>query len=306
MTKAVLLLVVLGACAEGGPTGSARRAAATVERPTLAGDALVALAARADVAALDGDVALLCAPSAAASDAETPSCDAAWVGAAGTLSRWGRGDLLAAARLDGNRIIALTRDRNLVLAAPGAEERVLATHVADPRVAPDRRAVVFTELTGEEISPATTGRLVVLDLDRGTRKVVTDHPMDSSPFLRPGSDDVLFVSARTGIASLWLARPGARPRQLTNVGARTVDGSFVPVPGRELVWLDARIAVFTATYDGVSTLWALDVDRGRAAPLGPGRWPQLHADSVVAVSPAGLETLAAATIRAALSARGAP
>ncbi|HUQ04320.1 MAG TPA: hypothetical protein VM261_17595 [Kofleriaceae bacterium] len=298
------VLVGVAACAEPNP-GSARRVAADVERPALAADALVALAARADVAALDGDVALLCAPAAAATDAETPACDAAWVGAAGALTPWGRRDLLAAARLDGDRTVSLTRDRDLVLAVPGGEERVLARHVADPRVAPDRRAVVFTELRGDDISPATTGRLVVLDLDRGTRRVVTEHPMDSSPFLRPGTDDVLFVSARTGVASLWLARDGARPRQLTNVGLRTVDASFVPVPGRELAWLDGRTAVFTATYDGVSTLWALDVERGHAAPLGPGRWPQRHAGSIVAVSPTGSRALDAATIRAALAGDGA-
>jgi hypothetical protein len=303
------LLVVLAAvagCAEPDPR-SARRMSGAVARPTLTSDALVALAARADVAALDGDVALLCAPAAVATDAHTPACDAAWVGAAGAVTPWGRGDLLAAARLDGDRTIALTRERDLVLSVPSGEERVVARHVADPRVAPDRRAVVFTELRGDDnvISPATTGRLVVLDLDRGTRRVVTDHPMDSSPFLRPGSDDVLFVSARTGVASLWLARAGARPRQLTNVGLRTIDASFVPVPGRELVWLDARTAVFTATYDGASTLWAIDVDRGRTAPLGPGRWPQRQASSIVAVAPTGSLSLDAATIRAAL-AGGAP
>lgn len=311
MRYAVGLLAVLGACAEAGP-GTARRTAEGALRASLAPDALVALAARADVAALEGDVALLCAPPLGATDAETPSCDAAWVGAAGALTPWGRGNLLAAARLDGDRNVALTRDRDLVLSVPGGEERVLARHVADPRVAPDRRAVVFTELRGDDIAPDTTGRLVVLDLDRGTRRVVTDHPMDSSPFLRPGTDDVLFVSARTGIASLWLARPGARPRQLTNVGARAIDASFVPVPGRELVWLDARIAVYTATYDGVSTLWAIDVDRGRAAPLGPGRWPQRHTDSIIAVSASSARTIDVATVRAALTGgsattvRGAP
>ncbi len=307
-SRRLVLLAVLGACAEPGPrAGSvvAREAApasiAEVTRPSLGAEALVALAARGDVAALDGDVALVCPPGPAG-DAHAASCDAAWVGASGGLTPWGRGDLLAAARLDASRVVSLTRDRELVLATPSSEPRVLATHVADPRVAPDRRAVAFTALRGDDISPATTGRLVVLDLDRGTRRVVTDHPMDSSPFFRPGSDDIVFVSARTGIASLWLARPGARPRQLTNVGARAVDASFVPVPGRELVWLDARTAVFTATYDDVSVLWALDVETGRAVSLGPGRWPQPHADAVVAVSPAGARTLDGDEIRAALAA----
>ncbi|HVV86971.1 MAG TPA: hypothetical protein VHE35_28225, partial [Kofleriaceae bacterium] len=159
----------------------------------------------------------------------------------------------AAGRLDAHRLLLLTRERALVVRA-GAAETVVARDVADPRLAPDRRAVAFTQLPpGGTIDPSTTGHLVVLDLERGTRRTVTDEPRASAPFLRPGSDDVLFVSARTGVASLWLAHPGAAPRQLTNVGAREVGPGFVPVPGRELVWLDGRVAVYTATYGGRST-----------------------------------------------------
>jgi hypothetical protein len=80
---------------------------------------------------------------------------------------------------------------------------------------------------------------------------------------------VLFVSGRTGVASLWLARPGQPARQLTNVGAREVGPGFVPVPGRELVWLDGQTAVYTATYDGIATRWTLDVETGAAREVTP-------------------------------------
>jgi hypothetical protein len=216
-------------------------------------------------AAPAGDVGLVCgAPATATDHADAvPDCDATIGGVP-----LGRGQLLAAARLDRARLVLLTTDRALVVSDGGADERVIARDVADPRVATDgTRRVVFTQLPpGAEIAPDTTGTLVVLDLDRGTRRTVTSHPLDSSPFIVPGSDDVLFVSARTGLASLYVASPGRPARQLTNVGKRAVDADFVPVPGRELTWIPGtRVAQFIATYDGVRTTWQIDVDTGRAA-----------------------------------------
>lgn len=166
-----------------------------------------------------------------------------------------------------------TRERRLVLRGPDGVERELARDVADPRfeTSDGRRRVVFTQLPpGRDVAPDTTGHLVVLDLDRGTRRTVTDHPLDSSPFLVPGSDDVLFVSGRTGIASLYLARPGRPPRQLTNVGMRRLDpATFIPVPGRELEWIPGtRTAIFIARYGGEATRWQIDVDTGAAIRLG--------------------------------------
>ena len=286
---AFALAVAAGACA-GPPRGADRLAS---KRPVLDDAAVAAVAARPEVVTLDADVALVCGPAAPATDHDdaAPDCDAALVGPGGALTELGRGGLLAAARLDRARLVLLTRERALVVRA-GAREVELARDVVDPRLAPDRRAVAFTQLPAgaTAIDPSTTGRLVLLDLDRGTRRLVTDHPLDSSPFPRPGGDDVLFVSGRTGVASLFLARPGQPPRQLTNVGAREVGPGFVPVPGRELVWLaGGRLAVYTATYDGVATLWVIDVDRGVAAPLGAGRWPRLVDDGarVAALDDAG-------------------
>lgn len=298
------LLAFLAACA-GGTPGPAPRSAGELGEAALA-----AVARRAEVVAIDGDVALVCSEAAPASDSDdaVPDCDAARIGADGGLTELGRGGLLAAGRLDEQRLVLLTRERSLRLRT-GEVETVLARGVADPRLAPDRRAVVFTQLPpgATTIEPSTTGRLVLLDLDRGTRRVVTEHPLDSSPFVRPGSDDVLFVSGRTGVASLWLARPGQPARQLTNVGASEVGAGFVPVPGRELAWLDGRTAVYAASYHGASTLWALDVDSGKAAPLMPGRWPRRAGDGVLAVGPAGdVARLGRDAIAAALAAEVTP
>lgn len=289
MHRWVALATVVCACA-GPPRAAERRA---LERPVIDDAAVAAVAARPEVVTLDGDVALLCGPAAPATDHDdaAPDCDAAIVGAGGTLTELGRGGLLAAGRLDRSRLLLLTRERTLIVRA-GGRELELARDVADPRLAPDRRAVAFTQLPAgaTSIDPTTTGRLVLLDLDRGTRRLVTEHPLDSSPFVRPGTDDVLFVSGRTGLASLFLARPGQPARQLTNVGAREVGPGFVPVPGRELVWLDGgRVAVYTATYGGVATLWALDVETAAAAPIGRGRWPRATDDAtrIAALDDAG-------------------
>lgn len=288
------IFVVLAACS-AAPTGTPTPTPVARTRVALGPSALAAIAQRPEVVAVDGDVALVCSEAAPASDSEdaVPDCDAARIGADGALVELGRGGLLAAARLDDRQLVLLTRERSLRVRA-GEHETEIARDVADPRVAPDRRAIAFTQLPAgaTTIDPSTTGHLVLLDLDRGTRRTITDHPMDSSPFPRPGSDDVLFVSGRTGLASLWLASPGRPARQLTNVGTREVGPGFVPVPGRELTWLDAHVAVYTATYDGVSTLWAIDVDRGRAAQVADARLPQVvdGGDAIVALARDGAPT----------------
>ena len=180
--------------------------------------------------------------------------------------------LLVAACVDEPADAPATADRRLTLRGADGVEREIARDVADPRfeTSDGRRRVVFTQLPpGADITPETTGHLVLLDLDRGTRRTISDHPLDSSPFIVPGSDDVVFVSGRTGIASLYLARPGKPPRQLTNVGMRRLDpATFVPVPGRELEWVPGtRTAIFVARYGGEATRWSIDVDTGAAEQL---------------------------------------
>lgn len=236
--RRVLLALTLAGCA-AGDDGVSRHAAALAE------------------------VELACDEAPAPSDSADaiPDCDATLGG-----EPLGRGGLLSAQRLDAGRLLLLRRDLRLVVRDAAGREREIAAAVADPRVAEDGR-VVFTELPAgtTELVPGTTGRIVLVDLARGTRRVVTDDPAASAPFAVPGGDDVLYVSARTGVASLYLSVPGHPARQLTNVGAQRVDAGFVPVPGRELVWLPGtRTAVYTARYGGRSERWSIDVDSGHA------------------------------------------
>ena len=106
--------------------------------------------------------------------------------------------------------------------------------------------------------------------------------------------------ARTGLAALYLATPGQAPRQLTNVGRRAVDAGFVPVPGRELAWLDPHHAIYTATYDGVARLWALELAGGAAIDLGPGRRPRATSAGVEVIVDGAVRTWTAAEVIARL------
>lgn len=263
-------LGVLVAAATGVAGAACAEDVRDADAPARVGQAL---AGRPGVVAVHRDVALVCDEAPAHGDAPDviPDCDAALLDG-GDLRPLGRGGLLAAQRLDADRLLLLTRDLRAVARDARGRERTIATAVADPRVADDGLRVVWTELPPgtTEILPGTPGRIVLVDLARGTRRVVTDHPLDSSPFVVPGSDDVLFVSGRTGVASLWLARPGARPRQLTNVGLAAVGSGFVPVPGRELAWIPGtRRAVYTASWGGRQERWTIDVDTGAAGRLPP-------------------------------------
>jgi hypothetical protein len=234
-----------------------------------------------DLVLLHHDVALLCAPA----PGHGAPCEAGRLDAEGLTSR-GLGELAAAWSFDERRLLTLAPDLTLAL-QDGAERRVLARGALDPRPADDGRRVLYVQLEGEpqHFHPGDRGQLVVLDVESGARRLVTDDPLDSSPWLVPHSEDVLFTSARTGLASLWLATASGEVRQLTNVGLAEVGPDFVPVPSRELVWLPGtRTAVYSAHY-GTHTLWSLDVDTGEALPLGPGRLPALHAQGgVLAVS----------------------
>lgn len=299
MLRGTALVVVLaGACATPPGTEATSRAPLG-SRPAVAATTWAALAADPTIAAVDGDVALACAAAPADTDAIAPRCDAVVIAPDGGRAPLGRGGLLAATRLDATRLVLSTADGELRVRV-GADEQVLARDARDPRVAPDRRLIAYTQYPPGGGPGAAPGRLVALDLDRGARWVIADDPLASSPFPVPGGAQVLYVSARTGLAALYVVEPGFPPRQLTNVGRRVVDAAFVPVPGRELAWLDASHAVYTATYDGVARLWALDLATGAARDLGPGRRPRAVPGGVEAVIDGATRALDRAAIVAAL------
>lgn len=231
-----------------------------------------------DLQLLHHDVALLC-PAFGPERALGAGCEAATV-AGDTVTSAGIDGLLSAWRFDGQRL--LTLDASLVLALDdGAGHRtVLARGALDPRVAGDGRRAVFVQLDGQpdHAELGDEGFLTMVDAETGVLTRITDDPRDTAPWLVPHSDEVLFTSGRTGLASLWITNPGGTPRQLTNVGQTDVTADFVPVPSRELLFVpDRRVAVFSAHYGGTHELWSVDLDTGAARDLGPGRLPVLDA-----------------------------
>ena len=141
-----VLLATVASCATAPPPEDPVDATG---RAGLSAAALRAAAARPEVVAIDGDIALICSEGAPGTDADDgqPDCDAARIGVDGALTELGRGGLIAAGRLDARRLLLLTRDRSLRLRTDAtATEIEIARDVADPRLAPDRRAVAFTQL----------------------------------------------------------------------------------------------------------------------------------------------------------------
>jgi hypothetical protein len=226
-----------------------------------------------------GKVALICQETANPSDASSaqPDCGLTQVGPSGALMSLGRNGLLAAQSLPRDRMLLLSRDLTLSLRDAIGREIVMATSVAEPRASDDGSHVIYTQFAPgiHRLEPGLIGKLTGMRLADKQTRIITEDATASSPYPVPGSDEVVFLSARTGLASIWLAAPGKPDRQLTNVGKTTVDAQFIPVYGREWVWLPGgRKAVYTASY-GDHHLWELDIDSGKARRIGPGRLPTL-------------------------------
>ncbi len=231
------------------------------------------------LATLQGNLALLCDGPSRSNDAmsDYPGCRAVIVGADGGILSTIKTDLLAAQKLPDHRMVFLGKDLSLTLRESSGVEHLIASSAADPRVSEDGSQVLYTQFAGHvtQQQPGLEGKILSQNLTNGSLRPITDDVFASSPFAVPGSKDVLFLSGRTGLASIWVASPGKPDRQITNLGKTKVDKDFIPVFGRELLWLPgSRKAVFTATY-GSHTLWLLDIDNGKARKIGPGRLPTL-------------------------------
>lgn len=277
-----LFLLVLPGCQASPPSS------ASVSRASAA---LTAAASLPGLHSLHRDIALICDEPIVASDAphHIPDCDAAILASDNRFAPIGRGDLLSAQRLSGGRMLLQTRDLQLLVRDQAGNERVLARGGTNPRATADGRRIVYSQYAEgtDWLEPGLASRVVVMDLEKGTRRVLDADLGASSPALVPGTEEVLFVSGRTGVASLWLSAPGKAPRQITNVGKRMVDGDFVPVPSKDVEWIpDTRKMVFTAYY-GTPDLWTVNIDTGEARRVGPGSMPRLEGGDVVAIGDDG-------------------
>jgi hypothetical protein len=141
----------------------------------------------------------------------------------------GAGHALAAVALADGRA-AWVRDRgglgDLVL-EDGRAARIIDTEVLpELAVSPDGARLLYVRRT------VAGCELVVADPARGGREVVYAGPTADRPMFRDdGAAFAFFGTGDGGFASLFVGAPGARPRQLTNVGLRTGHGlpfGFVP------------------------------------------------------------------------------
>lgn len=135
----------------------------------------------------------------------------------------------------------------------------------------DAKSLLFTQVADEEAEGESA--IAITDLT-GARRVLADGTgVDDRPALSPDGRTVVFISGRTGIASLWrTSLDGEEAVQVTNRGLETLvrteedesdPAGFVPPPVSHdrLEWVDADHIRYDA---GGGTFWQVDVRSGVA------------------------------------------
>jgi len=102
--------------------------------------------------------------------------------------------------------------------------------------------------------------LVLVEKDGRERRLAPAPGPDDLPTALPDGR-VVFVSGRTGLASLFVVDPKTDAvRQLTNRGLRRVGPDFVPPPARRI-----EISERTLRYDAArGERWEVEIETGRA------------------------------------------
>ena len=162
-----------------------------------------------------------------------------------------------------SRVVVVDHDARLFV-QQGPTRRALLDQVVGTPVVLDSQRIVAARQT----EPGESDLWILTADGQPPRALAAAPGADDSAFVL---DDgrVLFVSGRTGVASLWVvaADPAATPRQLTNQGQRpgALTSSCVPPPAGPL-----RQQGSTVVYDVDGVLWQVNVTSGAAAPAGTG------------------------------------
>lgn len=193
--------------------------------------------------------------------------------------------------LGDGRFVVWGWDERLSLVDGRGGSTEIAPVAADPWVdAAGRRVVFVAPLAGAtSLEPGADREVVVYDVPSGASTSLIIDNTAAAPLPIPGSPDVLYVSSSSGVASIVRVGP-SETRTLTNVDATDVEQEFVPVYGRQVLFVDGgERLVFTAEYES-DVIWALNLRTGEAEELGPGRFPTLGNDgSVLAATGTGTD-----------------
>jgi hypothetical protein len=259
----------------------------TAEPSTSELDAYCAVARRGDLASWVGDVLTLCQSDGSE---EGVTCQAARPSAAG-VDPIALGDRAALRVLpaSGGRVVVLGTDSRVTLVgSDGNEQRELAAWATDPWISDDGQRAAWIGLPAgvDAFDFGVPTVVVAQDLQASSPTVIAEDELASTPRPIPGSSDVLYVSAQTGLASFWVAGPSRTPEQLTNIGLTEIGQETVPVADRELAWMDGAL-FYSVPGDEGARLFRLDIASADARELGPGEWPRTRSGSIIALAPAG-------------------
>jgi hypothetical protein len=282
-----LVLLGLAGCATGGGRGHG---------PT---DLQISPAGYCQVVAMDGlldwtgTTATLC-PGLVGEETEHDGlggegCVVHVVDGNGRLSATSITGARAAQALGDGRFVVWGWDGRLSLRDARGGSTEIAPVALDPWVDAASRRVAFVAPLNEGVSldPGDDREVVLYDVTSGARASLIIDATAAAPVPIPGTSDVLYVSSASGVASIVRVSE-TETRTLTNVDATAVEQEFVPVYGRQLVFVDGgdRL-VFAAEYES-DVIWSVDLRTGDAEELGPGRFPALGNDgSVLASSTTG-------------------
>jgi WD40 repeat protein len=184
---------------------------------------------------------------------------------------------------DGQTLAYTTSDCELRIEEREGPRLHTVRGACNPNWKSDGRTVVFEKVpAGRNLHLPETLHLAKLDVATGKVDLLTDGRFDDvRPEFDPSGKWVLFVSGgRSGFASFWKIPPDdGEPEQVTNLGLKRVDESFVPTPYQKTLWsADGRWFVYDFKSGEVRQVWGLEFDVSgkllRAVKLANGLAPQ--------------------------------